>query len=179
MATTDQFDEMEFIDPFSEENLAQTLSEIDREREEAKSEQKPAQEAETASEEPKSKYSQQELLALYDTMVFEGRYTEPYRARGINAVFRTRTGDDVIKLNQYLDSYQAKSMASLQTYSNMLTLAASLKSINGKEFEDGDIKSVYIHLKTLPDAVNTLLLVALTDFDRKVGEAIEEGRKNF
>lgn len=178
--TTENWDNL--VDPFAEENLMDVLEKVDQER---KGKGEPDTPKEEDDKEAKGnppvteKYTKEELLAVYDTLVFEGSYTEVYKSRGINAVFRTRNGDDVIRLNQYLDSYQAKSMASLQTYSNMLTLAASLKSVNGKEFKSGDIQSAYAHLKTLPDALNTLLLMHLSDFDNKVGLAIDEGRKNF
>lgn len=172
----------EISDPFGEESLDDVLARVDREQatgpaEESKEAEKPK--AEDAKEEEKPKYTKEELLAVYDTLVFEGTYTQVFRSRGLNAEYRTRSGDDVVRLNQYLDAYQAKSMASLQTYSNMLTLAASLKSFNGKEFKPGDIRGTFDYLRTQPDAVNTLLLMNLSDFDMKVGMAIEEGRKNF
>lgn len=170
----------DIADPFKEDSLEDVLARVDRETKEESEPEAEAEQTEKPKEaEEKPKYTKAELLAVYDTLVFEGTYTEVYRSRGINVEYRTRSGDDVVRLNQYLDAYQAKSMASLQTYSNMLTLAASLKSFNGKEFKPGDIRGTFEYLKTQPDAVNTVLLMNLSEFDMKIGMAIEEGRKNF
>lgn len=124
-------------------------------------------------------YTKEQLLALYDDLVFENGYKEEIKVRGFSFGFKTRSSEDLIGINRALDNFKAQSANSYQTYANYLTLAASLSFIDGVEFEAGKLKLAYDALLKQTTAKVDIMLMELTNFDRKVAMAIEVGRKNF
>lgn len=170
------------FDPIGQDDTTAILAGLDQinEKVEAKKGKKgtKAEEAQ-AEEEYKSKYSQEELLKIYDALVFEGTYRETFKGRKIALTLRSRTGDDAISINRAMDRFEGKTYMTVTTYSNMLTLAHSLVAFTGKDFKDKDIKGKYEFLLTLPDPIIAILFDKLQEFDMKVGDAIREGRKNF
>lgn len=169
--------------PSGTDDLLAGLDKITKERKTAK--EKPKAEEKTVEQQADGekseapKYSQDVLLRVFDSLVFEGKYSEEYKARGISVTFRSRTGDDSVLISRALDAYDGKTYMSVQTYSNMLTLAHSLVSYNGKAFEDKQTADKFKFISGLPDAVLTILMSKLNEFDEKVWLAMEEGRKNF
>lgn len=146
----------------------------------APAKKKAATKEDNKPEEPeKPKFSKEELLAVFDKLVFEGRYEETYKGRGITVGFRSRTGDDSVSISRALDNFESKTGVSIQTYVNMLTLSHSLVFYNGKTFEDKAVKEKFAYLSSLPDAVLTILMSKLNEFDEKVWLSMDEGRKNF
>lgn len=158
----------------SAEDILSGLDKIDADLAKKKDDKTPE-----APAEEKAKYSKDELLAIFDKLVFEGKYEETFKGRGITVGFRSRTGDDSVSISRALDNFESKTGVSIQTYVNMLTLSHSLTFYNGKTFEDKAVKDKFTFLSSLPDAILSILMGKLNEFDEKVWLSMEEGRKNF
>lgn len=161
------------------EDLLKGLDQVEAKIEKKKAAKAEPKKGEAPTEPEKPKYSKEELLAIFDKLVFEGRYEETYKGRGITVGFRSRTGDDSVSISRALDNFESKTGVSIQTYVNMLTISHSLVFYNGKTFEDKAVKEKFTFLSGLPDAVLSILMGKLNEFDEKVWLAMDEGRKNF
>lgn len=141
-----------------------------------------ATEATEATEEKKSEYDPytlQDLLAIYDDIIFENSFSKEYRLRSVRFTLKTRSSATVIKVNQALDNLKAQSVNTYQTYSNYLMLAASLKSYNNQDFSEDNLKEAYDYLLTLNTAAIDLMLDKLNEFDQMIGLALKAGKENF
>ena len=182
---TDAFIENDDFNPIEQDDSAavlEGLQMINEELENKKGKKEKAKKNEAPQEEEKaeqSKYPQADLLAIFDKLVFEGEYQEEFKGRGLKLTLRSRSGDDAINISRAVDKFEGKTFMTVQTYANMLTLAHSLVSFNGKAFGPKDTAAKYKFLLTLPDPILVLLIDKLKDFDEKIGLAIAEGRKNF
>jgi hypothetical protein len=136
--------------------------------------------SEQAEKEDYSEWGGEEyLLSIYDEIVFDNSYRENFTLRKLSFCFKTRSSEDMININVYLDRLSPKSMNTYQTYSNYFTLAASLRSFQNQDFSDKSIQQVYEYLRTLDSAIIDILLNQLSKFDIKVAKALEVGQKNF
>lgn len=174
---SDEFNPLEVQEDGSA--ILEGLEKINEELE-SKRGKKPEKKTEQKEEKPEeSKYSQAELLAIFDKLIFEGEFQEEFKGRGMKLTLRSRSGDDAIKISRAVDSFEGKSFMTVQTYANILTLTHSLVSFNGKSFDKKDTSGKYKFLLTLPDPILAVLMDKLKEFDEKIGLAIGEGRKNF
>lgn len=124
-------------------------------------------------------YTVQELLAIYDGIIFDNTFNKKYSMRGMSFTLRTRGSATVIKVNQALDALKAQSINTYQTYNNYFMLAASLASYGSAEFQEGDLAGTHKYLLTLDTAIIYILLEKLNEFDKMVSLALLAGRENF
>lgn len=173
----DFLDDTELPDLGESEDILAGLDQVNQQLEDKRGKKK-EEEAKDAPKEP-PKYKQEVLLNIFDSLVFEGKYIEEFKGRGMTLVLRSRTGEDTVNISRAVDRFEGKTYMSVQTYSNLLTLSHSLVAYNGKTFQDKEIKEKFAYLSTIPDAILTILVGKLQQFDEKVWLAMEEGRKNF
>lgn len=160
----------------NEDPILAGIDRVNREREAEKAADKGSEEQTQAAT---SKYSQDELLTIFDALVFEGEYRETHQGRGLKVTFRSRTGKDAVDISRALDRFEGKSYMTISTYANILTLVYSIVDLNGVDFSGMKIEDRYAAITKQSDAINALLYGKLSEFDEKISLAIEEGRKNF
>ena len=124
-------------------------------------------------------YKLQELLGIYDSIIFDSSFDKQYSLRGLKFTLRTRSSASIMKVNQALDNLKAQSQNTYQTYSNYFMLAASLKSYGTSDFDDSNLKGAYDYLVTLPSPIIDILLGKLNEFDLMIALALQAGRENF
>lgn len=177
-------DTNDFFDPVgedtnlfdSEDPILAGIDRVNKEREAEKNAEKPKDEQDKAAT---SKYTKEELLTIFDALVFEGEYRETHQGRGLKATFRSRTGKDAVEISRALDRFEGKSYMTISTYANILTLVYSIVDLNGVDFSSMTVEDRYKAITKQSDAINALLYGKLSEFDEKISLAIEEGRKNF
>lgn len=177
-------DNNDFFDPVNEDTglfdsldpILAGIERVNKEREADKNAEKPKEEE---TREAPSKYTQDELLTIFDALVFEGEYRETHQGRGLKVTYRSRTGKDAVDISRALDRFEGKSYMTISTYANILTLVYSIVDLNGVDFSAMSIEDRYKAITKQSDAINALLYGKLSEFDEKISLAIEEGRKNF
>lgn len=121
-----------------------------------------------------------ELLAIVDTIMFEGSYSEvvPF-GRKYKATFRSRTAGEDNEISQRLDGRTFNTMISYQNQSALLTLAYALVDLNGTNLREMSVKDRYEHVSKLPSQLVIILTDLMSKFDQTVMQAMEYGKGNF
>ena len=70
-------------------------------------------------------------------------------------------------------------MISYQNQSSLLTMAYSLRDLNGKDYRDMKVSERYKVIAELPSPLVIILSELMSKFDRKVLDAMEYGKANF
>lgn len=127
-----------------------------------------------------SKYSQDELLTIFDHIIFSGEYQEPVSVNSrLKVTFRTRTAEEINDIQMYLDSANLKLITTVDNVRSLMTLAASLVSYHTKDLSMMSKDDKMSFLKKLPSPVVGALFMALQSFDEKIQAAVTEGQENF
>ena len=154
----------------------------------AKTESAPVQEApETPSTEPVAeavttppKYSEDELAAIFDEIIFSGEYVEEMMIRGkLRVCFRTRTAEEVRHITQVVDSTQAVYASTVDSIRSLLQLQYALTSYQGKDLGCVKTEEKARFIGQIPGPIVALLLQSLAKFDEKVFLACQAGEANF
>lgn len=128
----------------------------------------------------KSKYSEEELLQIFDHILFSGNYTEEVTIKGrLSVTFITRTGEQVQEIQRTLDKSGIVMITTMEQERSLLNLEASLLNINGKDLSGLTATEKSKFIRSLPAPVLSLVSTALQEFDTKVMEACSEGSENF
>lgn len=149
---------------------------------EAKAEMKEInQENSTEKEETKKpKWTPEELLQVFDTMIFEGSYTEVVDIRGkLKVAFRTRNADEVESISLKLDTTSVNLMATLMEKRSLLNLHYALVAYQGKDLSMMKLEEKAAFINKLPSPIIGALITKLSEFDQKVYDACKEGEENF
>lgn len=132
------------------------------------------------STETTKKYKEEELLVIFDTILFEGSYTEDVTIKGkLKVTFRSRTADETSKITSEIDSKQYNFIPALQEQRAFLNLVYSLVTYNGRNLEQLSLDDKKSFVGKLPAVVVAALSNALFDFDNKIEQACQEGEENF
>ena len=143
------------------------------------SEESPESTAEATST-PKPKYDPEELLTIFDEIMFAGEYSEQVTIRGkLKVTFRTRTAEEVRTINRTVDGTPATFASTLEGVRSLLELKYALVMYQGKDLRSIKDDERDRFLNSLPAPVVGTLLKALSNFDAKVYEACQEGESNF
>ena len=127
-----------------------------------------------------SKYTEAELLQIFDTMLFEGSYSESVTIRNrLKISFRTRTASEMQKVTQEIDGTSAVLMATVVERRNLLNLYYALTHYQGQDIGRLSYDDRVNYINKLPAPVVGMMMVALFTFDSKVAEATKEGEENF
>lgn len=138
--------------------------------------------AETKEEEVKvpSKFKQEDLLAIFDQIMFEGGYSETIKLRGkLPVTFKTRTVEETLEISKKIDSIQANLISTINEQRAVFNLAYSITDYNGKDLSKSDLTARLDFIKKLPVPVIAAMSDALAKFDEKVDAACKEGEENF
>ncbi len=127
------------------------------------------------------KYKKEELLAIFDEMIFSGEYIEELslRAGKLKLSFRSRSVEDTVAITKDIDGKNFSLISTLQEHRALLNLAYSLVSYAGKDLKGMTIEDRTKFIGKLPSPVAGLISIELSKFDNKISAACEEGEANF
>lgn len=126
------------------------------------------------------KYTQEELMQIFDEILFSGEYQETVRLRGkLNVKFRTRTAEEIGEIQAELDRLGLNLISSVEQRRSVLMLEKALANYHGKDLTllKPDERKKFVG--KIPGPIVGSLLNALQMFDQKVFEACKEGESNF
>lgn len=133
-----------------------------------------------AAETEQVKYDPSELLSIFDTILFEGEYTENVTIKGkLKVTFRTRSVDDTTAITKEIDGSVANLVSTLQEARALSNLTYSLVNYNGKSLAEVTPEDRRKLIGKIPAIVVGALSEALVKFDAKVAAAFAEGEANF
>lgn len=126
------------------------------------------------------KYSKEDLLKVFDELIFQGEYTEEVLIKNkLKVRFRSRTADETMKISQELDGAEYKLLSTMQERRAFLNLRASLITYQGKDLTNVSDEEKTKVIKKLPTSMVSALADSLSEFDRKVDLACREAEENF
>lgn len=135
---------------------------------------------EETKETEKPKYDPEELLRIFDELIFAGSYTETVNIRGkLKVTFITRSAEQMDSITQKIDGTTAVLMATLVEKRNLLNLYHALISYQGKDLSTLKFDEKVSFINKLPAPLVGVLMVALFEFDSKINAATKEGEENF
>lgn len=135
---------------------------------------------ETKDKVQKPKYNADELLKIFDEIVFSGEYTDRIKIKGkLNVAFRTRSADQISTITSKLDSTPANLISTVSERRALYNLHYALVEYQGKNLVEMSVENREAFLKKLPAPIIGALMVALSKFDDKVFEACKDGEENF
>lgn len=125
-------------------------------------------------------FDKDELLRVFDEIIFEGEYSEEVSIKGkLKVVFRARSVEDTTSITREIDGKNFALITTLQEQRALLNLAYSLVSYSGKDLGKMEIEERKKFINKLPAAVVAALSQELSKFDLKVDMACREGEANF
>ena len=133
-----------------------------------------------AKADEKSKYDPKELATIFDSIIFEGSYTESVKIKGrLDVTFKSRSAGEVSAISKELDTKSFNLLATLQEQRAILNLSYSLVGYNGRDLSGQKPEDRKSFVEKLPASIVASLSEALLKFDLKVDEACKEGEENF
>ena len=126
------------------------------------------------------KYPQEELLAIFDEILFSGEYTEDVSIKNrLKVSLRSRTAAETNSISKELDSKTFNLVMTMQQERSFLHLVYSLISYAGKDLKEMSIEKKKDFVGGLPVVIVAALSDALITFDEKINLACLEGDQNF
>lgn len=126
------------------------------------------------------KFDKDELIAIFDRIIFEGEYSEQVKIKGkLSTTFRTRSAGETLEISKTIDSIQANLVVTINEQRAVLNLAYSLVEYSGKDLKKASVDEKLTFVKKLPVPIIAALSDALAQFDYKVDTACKEGEENF
>jgi len=128
----------------------------------------------------KPKYPKEELLKIFDEMIFSGEYSEDVSIKGrLQVRFRSRSAADMTDISRDIDNKNFVMMATLSEYRALLNLSYSLIFYSGKDLTEVSPAERQKFISKLPGVIVGALSDALVKFDEKIDLACREGQENF
>lgn len=126
-------------------------------------------------------YSQEELLKIFDEIIFSGEYVETFSLRKgqLQVTFRTRTVEEYGEIQSEIDGAKLNLVSSVEHLRSSLMLQYALTQYHTKNLASMKPAEKKAFVDKLPGPVVGLLLNLLSEFDRKVQMACQEGEQNF
>jgi hypothetical protein len=126
------------------------------------------------------KYPDEELLRVFDEIIFSGEYLETFDIKGrIKVTFKTRTAEDINKIQKIIDSSNMNLISSVETLRSFLNLQYSLVEYHKHDLSTLKYEEKSKFIENLAGPIVGMLLTMLAKFDHKVAKACEFGEKNF
>ena len=148
-----------------------------------KVEEKVSQVEEKVTEEKevkKPKFDKEELLTIFDEIMFSGEYREDITIKNrLKITFKTRTAAEVSAMSKEVDGLSFNMIATLHEKRAFLQVVYSLVNYAGKDISALDIEKKKDFVGKLPAVVVAALSDALIKFDEKTAAAYLEGEENF
>lgn len=127
-----------------------------------------------------NKYDKEELLRIFDEIIFSGEYSEDVTIKGrLKVRFRTRTAEEIEEITRLVDAMQANWQSTVNERRSLLNLQYALTFFQGTDLRSMKTEDRAKYIRKLPGPVIGALLVALGKFDEKVFVACGEGEENF
>ena len=128
----------------------------------------------------KPKYDKDELLTIFDEIIFSGEYREDVSIKNkLKVTFRSRSADDINAISKELDSGTYNLISTLQEKTAFLNVVHSVVSYSGKDLAPMNSDAKKAFFGKLPAVVIGAISQALITFDAKVAAACMEGEENF
>ena len=137
----------------------------------------------------KPEFSSDELLIVFDEILFSGTYTEKFCIRDkLNFEFKMRTSGESSSVARRIDKSGFNMLATMEQHVALLNLSYSLVSFKGTDLTDmpavpgpdADAKqNRYDYVNSLPGPIVAAMHYYLSKFDRKIQLALMEGEENF
>jgi len=125
-------------------------------------------------------YPEEELLRVFDEILFSNEYSETFSIRGrMEVTFRTRTAKEVQDIDKSLDSLGASLISTVENLRSFKHLERALVSYNGKDLSTLRVSEKESFVQALPGPIIGALLITLAKFDHKIGMACRVGEQNF
>lgn len=125
-------------------------------------------------------YSKEELLEIFDHIIFSNEYSEEVMIRNrLKVTFRTRTAKQVQDIDKQLDTMGASLVSTVETARAMLNLENAIVTYHGTDLSSMKSADRTAFIQKLPGPIIGALMSALGKFDRKVFLACQEGETNF
>jgi hypothetical protein len=139
-----------------------------------------AETKEEIPEEKKSLFKEEDLLKIFDEIIFAGEYSEDVVIKGkLRVKYKTRTAQETEEITSKLDSTTANLVSTFQEKRLLLNLHYSLISYQGKDLSGMKVEDRAKVINQMPTPIVASLINALQRFDTKVYEACKEGEENF
>lgn len=138
------------------------------------------QTGEGADKKEEPKYSKEELLRVFDEIIFSGEYVESYLIRGrLPISFRTRTAENINYIQKTIDAAGLNLISSVETMRSIMNLQFSLASYDKKDLTGLKMEDRMKMIEMLPGPIVGVLIDLMSKFDEKVALACKEGEENF
>jgi hypothetical protein len=125
-------------------------------------------------------YDPDELLQIFDEIIFSGEYQEDYRIKNkLTVTFRTRTAEEINQIQKVIDGAGYSLISSVEMAKSTLNLQYALTSYNGKDLAMMKPEDRAAFVEKLSGPIVGMLLGILGRFDHKVASALREGEENF
>lgn len=126
------------------------------------------------------KYEPEELLRVFDQLIFEGEYKEDLTIKGkLKVTFRSRSAEETMEISRILDASEFKLLSTIQEQRAFLNLGKSLIMYQGRDLANVKPDEKANFIKKLPTSILASLADSLAEFDRKVDLACREAEENF
>lgn len=121
------------------------------------------------------KYKKEELLQIFDTIMFEGEYREEIVIKNkLRITFVTRSAASSAEITRELDEKKFNLLSSMQEYRALLCICHSLVGYNGKDLTHQTPEARKAFVEKLPTVVVAAISNALVNFDIKTEAALGE-----
>lgn len=128
----------------------------------------------------KPEYDQEELLRIFDEIIFAGEYGEQVIIKNrLKVGFRTRSAAEIEEISIMVDGITANLISTLNEKRSVLNLQYALTSYQGRDLRTMKVEERAKFVRSLPGPIIGALLAALHKFDQKVFIACQEGEENF
>lgn len=133
-----------------------------------------------AEEPAKPKYTKEELQVIFDSIIFEGEYSETVTIRNkLKVTFRARSAEDTMAITREIDAKNFTLISTLNEHRSIMNLVYSLVSYSGRDYSKTSIEDRKKFINGLPAVVVGALSGALVEFDGKIALACQDGEENF
>jgi hypothetical protein len=128
----------------------------------------------------KPRFTKEELLKVFDVLIFEGEYKEEVAIKNkLRVTFRSRTTEETMEISKILDSQDFKLLSTMQEQRAFHNLLKSLVVYQGRDLTNIKPEEKEKIIKKIPTSIIGSLADKLAEFDLKVDEACQEGEGNF
>lgn len=126
------------------------------------------------------KYSEEELSAIFDEIIFSGEYAEDFKIKGkLPVTLRTRTAEEIDKIQHHLDASGSNLIATIESIRSLMHLQYAIVKYKGEDLSVYKIEEKAGFINKLPGPIVAALINTLAKFDEKVAMACKEGEVNF
>ena len=131
-------------------------------------------------EKPKSKYSQEELLTIFDDIIFQGTYTEEVIVnKRLKVEYRIRSAKETGEISKAIESKNFQWVINVEQERAFLNLVYSLTKYATHDLAGRTLEDRIKFVGGLPTVVVSALSDKLVEFDQKTDEACRVGEANF